>query len=276
MEKIYISHWSKGEQGRAFEVTTDIVELIETFVRVFKKKNTQEIVFITDTEMSNKLNQYISENVTVVNSLDSFNDYEACQWPVVKTKLISEIEDLEVLHFDYDFFIDYDIDILINYLRDNNIDALYQFFESLSDSAKYYSTFIKNNPEFKTKLSQVKDKFGYNAGISYFSENAKMLLPSIIEQYSNQNYFGDCLSFEQMVIPTELKLNGLKVEALTNIFRNIERPENTYSFSELEIGGEFSKFNKKGIFISNINVFHLFGHIKNEPWVNGFLDILKN
>jgi hypothetical protein len=226
--------------------------------------------------MSNKLNQYISENVTVVNSLDSFNDYEACQWPVVKTKIISEIEDLEVLHFDYDFFIDYDIEILVNYLRDNNIDALYQFFESLSDSAKYYVTFIKNNPEFKTKLAQVKDKFGYNAGISFFSKDAKMVLPSIIEQYSNQDYFSDCLSFEQMVIPTELKLNGLKVEVLTNVFRNIEKAENTYSFSELGVSEEFSKFKKRGIFINKINVFHLFGHIKNEPWVSSFLDILKN
>lgn len=275
MQKIYISHWSKGEEEKPEGYRELVTTLIEAFIKTFKKKNEQEIILLTDSETVNRLTEYTIENCTVLESLDRFNSYESYQWPLVKVKVISEILEPEVLHIDYDFMIDYDINHLIDYLRTENIDALYQFWESLADGAKYYTNFLKGSTEYKEKVSKVSDKFAYNAGITYLSPSAKNKLQEIVNQHTRYEYFGDYVAFEQLVIPTELKLSNLKVQVLSNIFRNIPQTTNMYTFENPEIKYMVSKLNKSGIFISYINFFHLYGHIKTEPWVPEFLQIIS-
>ncbi len=268
MEKIYISFWSGGQKHIRYNMENDLF-FLENFIRLFSSYNPSlKLILICDEYTTQNLPQEIKEQVEIQQTSDKYNEYPPQLWPMVKVLTIADIDDEEVLHLDFDIIWKYDIRILINYIRQHKIDALYQSYESLGISHRYYPDYLKKNSGAMSLLLKAKTKSAYNAGICYFSKGAKSKLKAIVEQYrSDIITFGDNVSLEQMIIPNELIQQGLNVQTLSDIVMNLPFRENNRKFPEAI--GEFDKplfnvLNSTGTFINSISYFHFLGTVKKK------------
>jgi hypothetical protein len=268
MEKIYISFWSGGQKHVRYNMENDLY-FLKNFIWLFSKYNpTLKLILICDTNTTKNLPPEITEMVEIKQTSDKYNAYPPQLWPMVKVLTIADIEDEEVLHLDFDIVWKYDIRNLITYIRQSKIDALYQSYESLGISHRYYPDFLKKNSGAMNLLLKASKKCAYNAGICYFSKAAKSQLKAIVEQYkSDCTSFGDNVSLEQMIIPNELIQQGFNVQTLSEILINLPFSENKRKFPDAI--GEFDNplfrsLNSTGTFINSISYFHFLGTVKKK------------
>jgi len=272
MDRIYISHWSGGIKQRNYDVEKIFILMLESFIKTIKKNNRVQIKFITDTITYQKLNNYILDNLDCEIKMDEFYNYLPYQWPLVKLITISKIEDDEVLHLDYDFFYNNKIDELYKIIKSKSIDVLYQNFEGLSFN-NYYTKYIKKNTEIKSLLKGVKDKFAYNAGITYLSPRAKNEFKRIVSSLNIGSNFGNYTALEQLEVPLQLKLSGLNVDVLSNLVNELPQISDKLDYKQVENMplNDWIALNGCGAFIDRIGVYHLLGDCKNKIWTESFL-----
>jgi hypothetical protein len=279
MDKIYISFWSGGQKHVRYNMENDLF-FLKNFIRLFSKYNpTLKLILICDTSTKQKLPSEITEMVEIKQTSDKYNAYPPQLWPMVKVLTIADIEEEEVLHLDFDIVWKYDIQYLFTYIRQNKIDALYQSYESLGISHRYYSDFLKKNAGAMSLLLKARMKSAYNAGICYFSKAAKSQLKAIVAKYkSDCTTFGDNVSLEQMIIPNELIQQGFNVQTLSEILMNLPFSENNRKFPEAI--GEFdnplfTSLNSTGTFINSISYFHFLGTVKKKDGLKEAVNYLS-
>lgn len=280
MEKIYISFWSGGQAYSRYDKSIDLFFLIN-FITLFKKYNPDlKLVMLCDLNISQSIPARIKNLLEIHIILDKYNNYPPELWPMVKVLAISEIEDKEVFHLDFDIVWKYDIRNLFNYIRQHKIDALYQSYESLAMKHKYYSEYLKKTPEVMKLLLHAQKKTAYNAGVSYFSAKAKPLLKTIVDHYkANVLTFADNVALEQMIIPNELIKRGLNVQVLCDHVSKLPLNANNKRFTQ-SIGAFdselFTGLNTTGTFINSISYFHFLGTVKRKEKVMEAVNYLSS
>lgn len=267
--KIFISHWAQGQKNVS-EIT---LFLIDNFVKTVKKWSPDlEIVFTTDSITKKQVSKYVLDNTTIRLSLDKFNTYPKHTWAIVKLLVISEIEEEEVFHIDYDIVWNYDINIILNAIRKSGADVVYQKTESILHP--YYSDYLRNDLKKENIFKGLTRKVAFNAGVSYFK--TKKLRESYLDILKNTpDNFDKCVAIEQLVIPNLLEKSGAIVKTLTNYLPQLPLVQNKNKYEGLEnlTKQEYLEYCGAGVFMENIQFFHFCGsHFKGKP---NILEIVK-
>lgn len=271
MNKIYISNWAKGFN----QVSNLNLYLIDNFVKVIKKHTPNiEIVFLTDVTTKNQVSQYVLENTTIKTVLDKYNNHKPVEWALVKLKTISEIEDEEVLHLDYDIVWKYDLNIILDAFRKSEFDVVYQKTESLM--IPYYRVFFYNNKDKRGIFNGFKRRVAFNAGISYFKTKE---VRSLINKWLNfsSEKFGDYVSLEQVLIPNDIERSSYKIGTLVDFIRTLPLVKNSLKFDGSQaISKEvYNELCNHCNFIQNLGFFHFSGWSKTKEGIEDTINILS-
>lgn len=270
--KLYISHWD-GSEVRGLEPSF----LIPHFVKTLKVKNPDvEIVFISSQSFFNTLDLHTQGELTLMDIGDKFDHFEIKDWALVKLLMMCEIPDKYFIHLDYDIVWNYPVKEVVSYVHKNKIDLLYQRFEQLLLPHNYYFDFVNKYDYMKKMLSQVKDRFAYNAGITFVGVKAKK---DFIRHVNNYKLFelstgAEECAFEQLYIPTIMKLEGYHIDTLLNISKYLKKESPLSYLSDRNVMdfGEYKYMNATGIFISSIGFFHFMGEIKKKENIKQIIE----
>jgi len=244
--EIFISYWSKGNKTKVLSINNDHY-LIRLFCEYYKK---YDIHLICDSESYTEL-QDLSINFHIT---DTYNDYKSTEWPIVKLLNILDFYDEYIIHLDYDIFWNYDINLVFKYVKDNNINILYQSEDhNHSEYDKFNESYMNGVP--------------YCAGLTIFNNiDNKKLKPQLLEFIQtrpDKKYFWYSMGIEQLYFPSLLKTNYTIKTLDDYIIDNHLTEQNS-----IKPMGIFEHFWQglinSGAIKPSINYYHFLGSIKQN------------
>lgn len=267
MRKVYISNWNHGDYNENENVSRSF--LLNRFVREFKFFNSDiQLVFVGNSSSISFLEDV--SNIEIIELPDD-HTHDPSQWPLVKVNTIINHSSGSILHLDYDFFMRYDLNHLFDWLESNNCDVLYQTEEFLT--RPLYKKILKEKPHYKELFSDLTHKVAYNAGITYFSENACNFLRNLeIPNDLLDDDFACGLFWEQVFIPSKLIQNNFVIHTLNHILDDL--PESESQYQNLNDTNSLVAYNQKiGLFLPKIGTYHFCG----PTWkFDDTIDMLKH
>lgn len=247
---IYISYWQKGNKTKISSIQQDY-ELIKLFCNFHDIK----INFICDSKTYNDLNGVIDVEFHIT---DEYEHMRTTDWPIVKLLNILEFykKDNFLLHLDFDIFWKHDINNFINWVKNNNINVLYQ---SIDGNYSEYDRFKENYG--------YKDCIPYCAGLTLLNnidyDYVKLKLLEHIKNKPDKKYFWYSMGIEQLSFPSFLS-EKYKIFVLDDYIKM----NNINNFKKLEPSGIFELFwdgiDKGGGVKDAIRYYHFLGYIKNN------------
>ena len=231
---IYISYWKKGNESRVYPETVDTF-LIDKFLEYHSKKNPNiNFKFI---------------------SIEGYEEYPNGWWPLVKLQNMLSLPQ-PMFHMDFDIFWNIDLEKLVYWLIEKDINVLYQSKDFQYTEYKY----------FRSKFPHVNTEDSYCGGITWWNNidlhNIKTSVNNMSNSISkkiNQLWLG--MGLEQMYIPYELsksyKIKTLKdiQDGITPFLHNMER-----------IPVSILNDKQRSSIIKELNYYHFMTDFKNKPY----------
>lgn len=255
MRKIYISNWNHGSYTKNENSCRTF--LLNRFIQEFKFFNPEiDVTFI-----GNKSSIDLLTDISNIEIIELSDDavYSPSQWPIVKVKSIVNHGQGSILHLDYDVFMRYNINHLFDWLETSQCDVLYQSEEFLT--RHYYKQTLKQNPEYMELFRGITHKVAYNAGITYFSENACNFIKNLEVPLDllDANFAGG-IFYEQAYIPAKLVQNGFNIHTLNHVIDVLPACEEQYrDLNQCTAQHNMTFYRNDGLFLPKIGTYHFCG-----------------